>query len=611
MTNPIKMFLPVDKTGLASTNMVIDEEHSLPETGKILKLNYTAYYTNSIVVIGIDESNVEHPLTKSIDYKCTEHLDGLSRAVGKEICGSLLISDGISYRDFKVTYQAYGGNTFINNYELIHKVFNEPNKSLVKYADILDRPKAYNPSYHQHDALDIYGLEYVVKEINYINYTINNMPKLHQYNLGNRIEALFDKYPIITTDVHVDKDHLSEHLNIHQLTKDQIGLGIVENYGLLTAYSTGANGSYYLDYVNTATVNYVSNSSTVKFINESLSIKHDEYFGLTSFYNIVKANVDDCNNRADTLLSNVNSLQTPITTLNNITTDTVNKETSIYNSLKKYKHVKWNYELSQVVNFILLDKFTKTGGFISVPSKFDNLYLWLDLADSSTITTDTATNNKVLLIKDKSINGRHFIAGTDTSPRLISNNNAIANNINRNFTCLFESGKSLKLDLTYANISLNNEYTVIALVKNYTSHIELLNNGSNTISINNGSAVKINTGNMTMVSDIQNIPNNNTSIINLSVSLYNTNESWLSISNKVNNSSLGINNISSIISGIFNVNEIGNRLQTDQNFELAELIVYNRQLSTSELSVINKYLSMKWASSTDFPIRLDIIENNI
>lgn len=164
MPNSSTLYLELDKTGQSINNLVQWEQHTLPNTAtKLVIPRYGAFYSESVQLYWMDTVNNQNVLlTKGVDYYPTEMLHKVTANVGKEVCTVLLLVNTGSKQHFLITYQALGGSNQINRDNLFNLMYQIENPSTpIEYKDILNKPKAFQPGPHLHDALDLYGLEYI------------------------------------------------------------------------------------------------------------------------------------------------------------------------------------------------------------------------------------------------------------------------------------------------------------------------------------------------------------------------------------------------------------------------------------------------------------------
>lgn len=159
---PVKY--PLDKTGVAVSNKVESEPHTLRASMlRPVVLKSGAFFNESIVVRDAATNRI---LTKNIDFYGTVLYELPTEAYGKEIYQVVVIVDQTCGANILVDYQALGGE-FSYSWDAIVQMVAELglDNRPVAFDAILGKPAAYNPGPHLHDAGDVYGFEYVVAAI--------------------------------------------------------------------------------------------------------------------------------------------------------------------------------------------------------------------------------------------------------------------------------------------------------------------------------------------------------------------------------------------------------------------------------------------------------------
>ncbi len=164
MPNSFTLYLALDKTGQSTSNLVELEPHTLPNTiNKLIIPKHGAFYANTLQVYWVNNLGQNILLQKGIDYHPTEMLHKVTAAIGKEISTVILLIEPGNKQNFLITYQALGGSQQINRDNLFAALQQIENPTAqLDYKDIKNKPKGFQPTpNHLHDALDLYGLEYI------------------------------------------------------------------------------------------------------------------------------------------------------------------------------------------------------------------------------------------------------------------------------------------------------------------------------------------------------------------------------------------------------------------------------------------------------------------
>jgi hypothetical protein len=195
-------YLPLDKTGISSANLIVDESHTTtPSIGtRLIIPKYGAFYSESLRVYSVDpNTQVKTILFDQTHYLATEMLRKVTMHVGKSICTVILILPSVSGNLFHIDYQALGGKDQVNS-ELLNSAVQSvrTNQAQVNWSDIQNKPIAFSPAPHLHDALDLYGLEYITDSLNEIKYAVDTGDEVVHRGLitylSEENQGFYDKY---------------------------------------------------------------------------------------------------------------------------------------------------------------------------------------------------------------------------------------------------------------------------------------------------------------------------------------------------------------------------------------------------------------------------------
>ena len=221
---PIPIFTyPYDPTGLDPNNRVQGEVHSLSARPiRVLAPQHGAYYTESVAVY----DNITNTLlTKGSQYECVQLLQEASVKIGKDICTLILIKDSNVNSEVRINYQVVGGNysNNISNIVSMYEAVANDNRT-VDWVNVQNKPLEYPPTLHNQLLSSVYGFEPVVAALERLRQSIilSNVPAFE--SLIDWIYTLIAGFP----------EHIQDMNNPHQTTKNQVGLGLVENYPVVT-----------------------------------------------------------------------------------------------------------------------------------------------------------------------------------------------------------------------------------------------------------------------------------------------------------------------------------------------------------------------------------------
>lgn len=223
---------PLDLTGRNPNNLIIGERHDLIENSpngmRSFVLNYGSFYSESLVIIDA-QGNTLRPHD---DYIATYLYQEATRHTGKEICGAVVILNPTVLSPVYVDYQVVGGD-YAQSTDALAQVIQAlaEDERAVEWGQIVGKPSEYPPGGHHHAIWELYGFEYVVAELERIAQAIMTgdqaaFEEVREYARTLQAEAM-DYTDELALLFNAHKDNTN---NPHNTTKQQVGLGLVENY---------------------------------------------------------------------------------------------------------------------------------------------------------------------------------------------------------------------------------------------------------------------------------------------------------------------------------------------------------------------------------------------
>jgi hypothetical protein len=201
---------PFDTTGIASTNFIQNEQHTVTEA------NYRDYFF--IVPIAspffIDNlkvylilNNVTTELLEGIGYNLALPFIGASRSIGKMVYGAITLTDSITTGEILISYQTLGGSWVCDQQQVLNvlaeKVYNP---RTVTWDEVTNVQETFPPINHTEEYDDVYGQEGVINSL---------------IDIADAIALASGNSSNVT--------HFTDYNNPHQTTALQVGLGLVEN----------------------------------------------------------------------------------------------------------------------------------------------------------------------------------------------------------------------------------------------------------------------------------------------------------------------------------------------------------------------------------------------
>ena len=218
----------LDRTGINPDNLIENEIHSTIDlTTGILIPFFRNFFTESLIV----KNSLNEILERNIDYVPIEFNQQASLLTGKEICTAIVLITNVDGNPITITYQVLGGPSSYGSDNLIaaytDKVLPD---SPIPWDEITDKPIEFSPvSHHLHDSEEIYGLEYVVKQLNRILTAI----QVGSYSTLESLIGFIDTSLIkIKADaVHYLNENMSDRLEEfkNSFTKGTIGIDQIQN----------------------------------------------------------------------------------------------------------------------------------------------------------------------------------------------------------------------------------------------------------------------------------------------------------------------------------------------------------------------------------------------
>ena len=209
---------PFDTTGLAPSNLVQNELHTLTEVNsapyRILIPSFAPFYLHNLLVEHIGTTGTPTPLTEGVDYYCVLPYMAASRSVGKSLYGGLAFISDLVQGTIRLKYQTLGGSWCADkNYVYEQLLSAHYNRRTTWWDTLTNVQETFPPTDHDHNAEDIEGHTELLAKLDEIRTAILQSPNL--------VPAQY-------------LAHLMAKGNVHDLNKSDLGLGDVSNLPLAT-----------------------------------------------------------------------------------------------------------------------------------------------------------------------------------------------------------------------------------------------------------------------------------------------------------------------------------------------------------------------------------------
>ena len=264
---------PFDPTGSATSNAVANERHVLsPPAWKdfyFIVPKQAPYFRDSLRVIHRPSGKL---LVEGVDYHCTHYFHAASHGVARRVYGSITMLDKTLTGVLEISYQTIGGDWILDaSADLTRLTNTQTNPRITTWEEVVDVPYQFPPIDHEWNLEDLKGVEAILPILEEMTEAIrtasgsefaahvadkNNphsvtkaqvgLDQVQNFPFANIAEAqagtLNTRYmtPVRTKNfvdaylIPIIDAHKGDLNNPHGVTKTQVGLSAVQNYGIAT-----------------------------------------------------------------------------------------------------------------------------------------------------------------------------------------------------------------------------------------------------------------------------------------------------------------------------------------------------------------------------------------
>lgn len=232
--NPVVIRYPLDLSGRHPDNLVVGERHGPFGPGnRAFVLNYGPFFAKSFV---LKNAATGQPLRPRDDYKVVQTFIEPTLRTGLLVCSIVIIEQPAYGIEVEADYQVLGGDFSLSTTALENLIESlATDDRPVHWGQIIGKPEAFPPTPHLHDINDTFGWQYIVAAMESIRQAILVGDPAAEDDFYAYVDA---KFGTAMTEIGAVADDLERHLadfnNPHSVTKEQLGLGNVGNYGLAT-----------------------------------------------------------------------------------------------------------------------------------------------------------------------------------------------------------------------------------------------------------------------------------------------------------------------------------------------------------------------------------------
>lgn len=217
---------PLDKTGVAPSNLVTNEQQTISAVNykdfSFLIPQFAPIYATSLKISYKDINGNTRPMVEGVDYLLGLPFIGATRALARPVYGSVVFLDlTLNGTIIFEKYQTLGGNYVLDTATLTALMVNMIyNPRVTSWEQVTNLPENFPPSPHQWDLIDMVGMS----------------------GVDSSLRGIADA--IVRSINNGQNDHFTDFENPHETDKGQIGLDMVENYPPATLSQAIAGTSF-------------------------------------------------------------------------------------------------------------------------------------------------------------------------------------------------------------------------------------------------------------------------------------------------------------------------------------------------------------------------------
>lgn len=225
MSNPLAgQTYPLDPTGKLPSNRIANEYHVITaanwRTYHFIVPKKGPYFADSLDIIYRDAANNQVALREGVDWVHSFWFIGASRACAKQVYGGITFLNTKLTGSVRISYQTIGGE-FVLDDQAISEILGERihNPLITSWEVIANVPKVFPPEPHEWNLVDMVGAKDV-------NDSIQEIVQLLRQKSGASLDS-----------------HLQDFNNPHNVNRQQVGLGNVMNYPIVSLIDAGTSTS--------------------------------------------------------------------------------------------------------------------------------------------------------------------------------------------------------------------------------------------------------------------------------------------------------------------------------------------------------------------------------
>lgn len=172
---------PIDYTGQAASNLVVDEPQVLTvinsDPFRYFVPNFAPFYVNNFKIVAKSATGSDIILKYGIDYDFNMKYIGATRAIGLVVYGGVTIINRNIQGTVYVTYQCLGGKYSADrNYVIQTIAENNYNPRMVAWDQVTSIQETFPPTQHAQDIDTFTGLRDLIDSMNELTAAVASTP---------------------------------------------------------------------------------------------------------------------------------------------------------------------------------------------------------------------------------------------------------------------------------------------------------------------------------------------------------------------------------------------------------------------------------------------------
>lgn len=172
---------PLDTTGVAGTNLIQGEIHTLTKINaspyRILIPDFAPFYLNNLGVLHIASNGDQTPLNEGVDFYVTLPYVAATRASGKSVYGGLAFINEFAQGTIRITYQTVGGEFACDPNYVYERLLSTVYNPRTSWWDTLTNvQELFPPIDHDHTLDDVHQVDVLFQSLENIRAAILQAP---------------------------------------------------------------------------------------------------------------------------------------------------------------------------------------------------------------------------------------------------------------------------------------------------------------------------------------------------------------------------------------------------------------------------------------------------